>query len=93
MPQRSPNTVDSSVPNFQVWVGDGAAAGDQVVTGIKTTDQLMAVVGIPDGAGTPLNLTSEFTITAANTINNVGGTSLSGFTMQVFYWRQPTQIG
>lgn len=93
MPVRSPNTTVSAVPNIQVWVGDGAAAGDQVVTGIKVNDQLLQVVGIPDGAGAPLNVTGEFTITAADTINNAAGTSLVGFTMQVFYWRQPTQIG
>ncbi len=56
------------------------------MTGISTDDTLIAVIGhkIALGEATPntitvtaVNLTSEFTITAANTINNTGGTSLA----------------
>jgi len=62
------------------------AAGNHTVTGISTDDVLIAVVGwkITLSEGTPntqavaaVNLTSEFTITAANTINNTGGTALT----------------
>ncbi len=62
------------------------AAGNFTVTGIKTEDTLLAVVGckLALSEGTPntvaitaANLTSEFTITADNTINNSGGTSLA----------------
>lgn len=52
----------------------GAAAGDVTVTGIKTTDKLKAVIDLT----APADLTSEFTISAANTINNTGGTSSAG---------------
>lgn len=50
----------------------GAVAGDLTVTGIRPGDVLKAVQRV-DAAGA--NLVDEFTITAADTINNVGGTS------------------
>ena len=62
------------------------AAGNHTVTGISTDDTLLAVVGWKPtlSEGTPntiavaaVNLTSEFTITAADTINNTGGTALT----------------
>jgi len=48
----------------------GAAAGDLTVTGIKPGDELVSVLDI-----TGTDLTSEFTITGDDTINNDGGTS------------------
>ena len=58
----------------------GAAAGDvPVVGGIKKGDKLLRVVVVSfDGDGDTVasaDLTSEFTITADDTINNTGGTS------------------
>lgn len=62
----------------------GAAAGNITVTGIKTRDVLKSVIGftlaLTEGepntlAFTPLDLTDEFTITAADTINNAAGTT------------------
>jgi hypothetical protein len=62
------------------------AAGNHTVTGISTDDSIVAVLGWKPtlSEGTPntiavaaVNLTSEFTITAANTINNTGGTALT----------------
>lgn len=56
----------------------GGAAGDHTVTGIKTTDKLLAVQAIGFAAGVPNSVTgllSEFTISADDTINNTGGTS------------------
>lgn len=50
----------------------GAVAGDLVVTGINLGDKLISVQ-LVSGAGA--NLVDEFTITADDTINNVGGTS------------------
>lgn len=50
----------------------GAVAGDLVVTGIRPGDALKAVQRV-DAAGA--NLVDEFEITAADTINNAGGTS------------------
>lgn len=58
----------------------GAAAGDMTVTGILLGDKLISVVRI-DAAGA--DLVSEFTVTAADTINNTGGTSTAGQTVLV----------
>lgn len=52
----------------------GAAAGDITVTGIQLYDNLVLVQDLTTG----INLASEFTVTADNTINNTGGTSTSG---------------
>lgn len=60
----------------------GATAGDVAVTGIKTTDKLISVLDI---AGT--DLTDEFSITADDTINNVGGTSSATSQLLVSYWQ------
>lgn len=66
------------VPALKTYVAAGAAAGDVTVTGITTKDFLLAVI-VFAGAGTDVtdvsDLTDEFTITADDTINNVGGTS------------------
>lgn len=65
------------------WVA-GAAAGNVTVTGIKTTDKILYVGGFTLAEGAPntfgvLNdLTAQFSITAADTINNAGGTSSAG---------------
>ena len=50
----------------------GAVAGNLVVTGIKADDLLIMVQ--PVNVASP-SLTSEFRVTADNTINNTGGTS------------------
>lgn len=64
----------------------GAVAGDVAVAGIKVTDKLKAVIFYA-GAGVDVtdvsNLTSEFTITAKDTINNTGGTDTSGGKLEV----------
>jgi hypothetical protein len=60
----------------------GGVAGDLTVTGIKTTDQLKAVVVISEAGA---NLVGEFTITADDTINNVGGTSTATKTVLVVW--------
>jgi hypothetical protein len=64
----------------------GAAAGDITVTGIKTTDTLLAVEAITFGGGLPTavqGLTSEFTISADDTINNTGGTATTNMLVLV----------
>ena len=56
----------------------GGVAGDHTVTGIKTTDKLLAVQAVTFAAGLPTAVTgllSEFTISADDTINNDDGTS------------------
>ena len=66
----------------------GGAAGNLTVTGIATTDELISVTQFV-GAGVAVtdvsDLTSEFTITAANTINNTGGTNTTGNKLLVLY--------
>lgn len=59
----------------------GGIAGDITVTGITTSDRLDSVIAYT--AGVPALLTSEFTITGANTINNTGGTNTTGATLVV----------
>jgi hypothetical protein len=61
----------------------GAAAGDLTVAGIKVGDTLISVQRI-DAAGA--NLVDEFTITAADTINNAGGTSTATQTVLVMWY-------
>jgi hypothetical protein len=62
-------------PKF--YVADGAAAGNVTVTGVATTDTLVFVGVFTTKASiaTFADLTSEFSITATNTINNTSGTS------------------
>ena len=73
---------------------DGGAAGDHTVAGISTSDSLVAVLKLDFTLteGTPntrtwaaTDLTSEFSITAANTINNAGGTDTTGAILVVIY--------
>ncbi len=65
----------------------GAAAGDLTVTGIALNDRLISVIEIDgtDGSETFADLSTEFTIAAANTINNAGGTATSGSGLIVTY--------
>lgn len=66
----------------------GGAAGAITVTGIATADALILVLYLA-GAGTAVtdaaDLTAEFTITGANTINNTGGTATTGGKLLVIY--------
>lgn len=67
----------------------GGSAGNLTVTGIATTDRLVSVT-VLDRDSTAANitladLTSEFSITATNTINNAGGTSTTGNALLVVY--------
>lgn len=65
----------------------GAVAGNVTVTGIATADSLIGVLHLPDGGAIDAmaDLTSEFTITAANTINNAAGTSSASGALLIFY--------
>lgn len=67
----------------------GGSAGNLTVTGIATTDSLISVVRLDrDATAANVNLsviTSEFTITATNTINNAGGTDTTGDTLLITY--------
>lgn len=79
---------------LKMAVISGGAAGDHTVTGIEygdgkrsyLGDQLIGVLHYtPGAASTIADLTSEFTLTADNTINNTGGTATTGDTLIVFY--------
>lgn len=56
---------------------NGGAAGNITVTGIEANDELVSVLHYTAGAALA-DLTGEFSITAANTINNTGGTATTG---------------
>lgn len=62
-----------------VFMGVGAVAGNVTVAGVAATDRLIGVEAITfDTSGyctAVADLTSEFTVTGANTINNTAGTS------------------
>ncbi|BBL69701.1 hypothetical protein [Methylogaea oryzae] len=84
-------------------VVDGAAAGNVTVTGIATTDTLVAVIRLDVEADTgtsasgdkiqaAADLTAEFTITAANTINNAAGTNTTGDRLMVTYRKALTRV-
>ena len=57
------------------------------MTGIETGDSLVAVLQIDatDASETYADLTAEFSISAANTINNAGGTDTTGSGLLVVY--------
>ena len=63
----------------------GGAAGDITVTGIATDDELVAVWEQDGTSGLLTDLTSEFSITAADTINNTDGSATTGDKLVVVY--------
>ena len=66
----------------------GGAAGNHTVTGIAVGDEIAWIDHISTAAAvaTIADLTSEFTISAADTINNTGGTDTSSDQLGVYYW-------
>jgi len=72
---------------LKVALIDGAAAGDHTVTGIKLGAQLVTVLHIISKASiaTMAEQTSEYTVTADNTINNAAGTSSASNQLLVMY--------
>jgi hypothetical protein len=83
-------------PKLKTAVIAGGAAGNLTVTGIAATDELVSVlradVAADTGTGASGNkvealsdITAEFSITAANTINNTGGTDTTGDQLVVVY--------
>ena len=71
----------------------GGAAGDHTVTGILTTDELLAVFEQDGTSGLLTDLTSEFSISAADTINNTGGTATTSDFLLVLYRRVNNGVG
>ena len=74
-PFRNPTAV---ITNRRLTLVAGAAAGNLTVTGISLQDRILSVQTLNVTSGAVADLTSEFTITAANTINNGGGTATTG---------------
>ena len=85
--------VEGMITRFPGGVGQftfaavGAAAGNVTVTGVNATDKLLLVQAVThDTSGyctAVADVTSEFTITAANTINNTGRTSSANLMLLV----------
>lgn len=94
MPTRSPiGTIPGRPSDTRSrWVA-GAAAGNITVTGIGANDYLVEVGGFKLSDGTPANLTSQFTITADNTINNTGGTATTGYVLYVRWVTRASGLG
>jgi len=67
----------------------GGVAGNHAVTGISAADQLVLVAQLNrDAAAANIDLTSltsQFTISAANTINNAAGTDTTGDALMVLW--------
>lgn len=82
--KRATNNFAGSGEN--VAVVNGGAAGDITVTGIATTDRLVSVLSEDTTSGVTSDLTSEFSITAANKINNTDGTATTGTKLIVTYY-------
>lgn len=65
----------------------GGAAGDHTVANIETDDMILAVQAVELGAGPVVStvhyIGGEFTISAAGTINNDGGTDTTGMLLLV----------
>lgn len=88
-------TVTNFAPDLKQTIVAGAAAGNVTVTGIKPFDKLVSVlhVDFTDASETGQDLTSEFSITAVDTINNTGGTASTGGFLIVTYWRADPRGG
>jgi len=69
-------------PTVSSLTVSGGAAGAHTVTGILATSTLITV--LDNNAGTIADLTSEFTVTAADTIDNTGGTAS---TQLMVFWQ------
>lgn len=81
------------LPPLKMMGVTGGSAGDHTLTGVATVDKLLSVFSL-DLTGADLSvvnfsavtdLTSEFSITAANTINNTGGTDTTGALLFVLW--------
>jgi hypothetical protein len=83
---RNPAAATKNADGTSIWrrlSGAGGAAGNHTVTGVATTDTLIAVLHSNDTTHAVTDLTSEYTISATNTINNTSGTTSVGSTLIV----------
>jgi hypothetical protein len=92
----TPATLHQTVIN-------GGAAGVLTLTGIATTDTLVSVIQLDVAVDTgtsasgnkleaAVDLTSEFSISAANAITNAAGTNTTGDRLLVTYRKPPTRV-
>lgn len=88
------NVLESPGRRVKYFVADGAAAGAVTVTGVATTDTLVFVGVFTTKASiaTFADLTSEFTISATNTLDNTGGTSTANNQLLVVVDRPNTTV-
>lgn len=77
-------TVTAGEGNEVTTIVAGAVAGNVVVTGVQAEDELVRVLH-ETIAGFLVDLTSEFTISADDQINNTGGTDTSSDSLIVEY--------
>ena len=70
---------------IKVALIDGGAAGNHTVAGIKITDELISVLEQHGTSGILTDLTTEFSIKKADTIDNTGGTATSSDKLLVLY--------
>ena len=70
----------------------GGAAGAHTVTGIRTGDELIAVLEQNGTSGLLTDLTTEFAIATSDTITNSGGTATSGDKLIVLYLDKTTDL-
>lgn len=72
----------------------GGAAGAHALTGIATTDTLVSVIHVDatDASEAVTDLTAEFSISAADTIDNTGGTNTTGGFLLLTYRHPGTRI-
>jgi len=79
--------VPTVAPHLRVTLVAGGAAGDHTVTGIALGDDIVFVGHLSTAAAiaTLADLTSEFSITAADTINNTDGTDTTNDQLMVIW--------
>lgn len=80
------------IPAVRTAYVAGGSAGNHTLSGITLKDSLLSVhhISLTEGAPNTFSavedLTSEFSITAADTINNTGGTDTTGGLLAVSYY-------
>lgn len=80
-------TALSSLTTTVVGIA-GGAAGALTATGVAVGDTLVSVVKVLDSTHASTDLTSEFTITGTDTIDNTGGTSTASSHVVVTFQHQ-----
>lgn len=75
VPFRFDGTLITRLSGVKVIVVAGGGAGNLTATGVAVADRLVSVIHHDAVTPIPVNLTSQFTISAANQINNTGGTA------------------